>query len=176
MTMSEEKVLPTNREVFFGQDEIIVSKTDLKGRITYANEVFMRISGYSVDETLGQPHSFIRHPDMPRCVFKLLWDAIEAKNEIFAYVKNMTKSGDHYWVLAHVTASMDSSGTILGYHSNRRRPDPKKVEMVDKLYRDLKQLEDRPSNRKDGMAESYEFLSGMLRDKGISYDEFVLTL
>lgn len=174
--MAKQKVSPTNREVFFGDDEIIVSKTDVTGRIIYANEVFVRISGYTVDETLGQPHSFIRHPDMPRCVFKLLWAAIEAKGEIFAYVKNMTKTGDHYWVLAHVTASLDRNGSIVGYHSNRRKPDPAKVKIVSDLYRDLKQIEDRPSNRKDGMAESYDFLSGVLSEKGVSYDEFVLTL
>lgn len=174
--MAKHQVSPTNREVFFADDEIIVSKTDLTGRITYANEVFVRISGYTVDETLGQPHSFIRHPDMPRCVFKLLWDAIEAKGEIFAYVKNMTKTGDHYWVLAHVTASLDRNGAILGYHSNRRKPDPAKVKIVSDLYRDLKQIENRPSNRKDGMAEAYDFLSGALSKKGISYDEFVLTV
>ncbi|SDG59745.1 PAS domain-containing protein [Thalassobaculum litoreum] len=174
--MAKHTVSPTNREVFFGDDEIIVSKTDSKGRITYANDVFMRISGYSVDETLGQPHSFIRHPDMPRSVFKLLWDAIEAKGEIFAYVKNMTKIGDHYWVLAHVTASLDRNGSILGYHSNRRKPDPAKVKIVSDLYRNLKQIEDRPNNRKDSMAESYDFLSSVLIQKGVSYDEFVLTL
>ncbi|WPZ32357.1 PAS domain-containing protein [Thalassobaculum sp. OXR-137] len=86
--MAKQKITPTNREVFFGDDEIIVSKTDTTGRITYANDVFLRIAGYTVEETLGQPHSFIRHPDMPRNVFKLLWDAIQAKGEIFAYVMN----------------------------------------------------------------------------------------
>lgn len=174
--MAKAGVSPTNREVFFEQGEIIVSKTDPTGRITYANDIFLKISGYTEDETLGQPHSFIRHPDMPRCVFRLLWEAIQAKGEIFAYVKNMTKTGDHYWVLAHVTASLDGNNSILGYHSNRRKPKPSNVALVSELYKKLKAVEDRPSNRKDGLSESYDHLMGVLKDKGVSYDEFVLTL
>ena len=105
---------PSNRESPFDENEIIVSKTDTRGRITYANDVFSRVSRFGVAELLGAPHSIIRHPDMPRCVFKLLWDTIQAKQEIFAYVVNMAKNGDHYWVFAHVTPSFasPSSATI----------------------------------------------------------------
>jgi len=90
--MSAVAIAPTGMERRFEEDEIIVSKTDLKGRITYANQVFLRVAGYSEKEVLGQPHNLIRHPDMPRCVFKLLWDTLEAKREIFAYVLNMAKT------------------------------------------------------------------------------------
>jgi len=174
--MAKATVVPTNREVFFGENEIIVSKTDTTGRITYANEVFLAISGYTEPETLGQPHSFIRHPDMPRCVYRLLWEAIQSKNEIFAYVKNMTKTGDHYWVLAHITPSLDGAGSILGYHSNRRRPKPASVAAATELYRTLKTIEDSPGNRKDGLGASYDHFTAMLKQKGLSYDEFVLAL
>ena len=74
----------TGVERHFDDDEIIVSKTDLKGRITYGNRVFFRLAGYTEKECLGQPHSLIRHPEMPRCIFKLLWDTVEDKQEIFA--------------------------------------------------------------------------------------------
>lgn len=86
----------TGKEVFFKPEEIIVSKTDLKGRITYANRVFLDISGFTEAELLGKPHSILRHPEMPRCVFKLLWDTIQNGSEIFAYVINRCKNGDHY--------------------------------------------------------------------------------
>ncbi len=125
--MAKATIVPTNREVFFGENEIIVSKTDTTGRITYANDVFLAISGYTETETLAQPHSFIRHPDMPRCVYRLLWEAIQSKNEIFAYVKNMTKTGDHYWALAHVTPeprrhlARSSATTRTGGGQSRRR-------------------------------------------------------
>ena len=112
----------TGVERTFGTDEIIVSKTDTKGRIIYANEVFLRLAGFSEREIIGQPHSIIRHPAMPRCVFKLLWDTISSGKECFAYVLNRSKNGDHYWVLAHVTPTFDSKGTIVSYHSNRRNP------------------------------------------------------
>jgi PAS domain S-box-containing protein len=92
-----------------------------QGHITYANDVFLRLSKYPLREVLGAPHSLIRHPDMPRCVFKLLWDTIEAKKEIFAYVLNMARDGNHYWVFAHVTPTLDAEQKIVGYHSNRRR-------------------------------------------------------
>src|SRR5580704_8741733 len=99
--MKHSAVRPTGRERTFPEDEIIASKTDVKGVITYANRTFMEVSLYSEEELLGQPHSIVRHPDMPRCVFKLLWDTIQKGDEIFAYVKNMCKNGDFYWVFAH---------------------------------------------------------------------------
>lgn len=174
--LAKYAVSPTGREVTFGRDEIIVSKTDLKGRITYCNDVFRRTSGFTERELLGQPHSIIRHPDMPRCVFKLLWDTVAAKGEIFAYVKNMARNGDHYWVLAHVTPSLDAGGNVLGYHSNRRLPDPSAVAAVERLYADLLAIEARPDSRKDGMTAASDRLAGLLQGKGVGYDQFVLSL
>ncbi len=92
--MGRPTVRPTGRERTFHEDEIIVSKTDLKGVITYANQVFVRVAGYSEQELLGQPHNLIRHPDMPKCVFKLLWDTISQGNEIFV------NGGEKVWRLA----------------------------------------------------------------------------
>jgi PAS domain S-box-containing protein len=116
-------IRPTGIENILGEEELIVSKTDLKGRITYANDVFIRMAKYSWKELVGAPHSLVRHPQMPRCVFKLLWDTLQAKQEIFAYVVNLAKDGSHYWVFAHVTPTLDDDGNIVGYHSNRRKPD-----------------------------------------------------
>jgi|TARA_R110001592_G_scaffold25551_4_gene96927 PAS domain S-box-containing protein len=167
----------TGKEVTFGEDEIIVSKTDLKGRITYANDVFLRIAGYTEAEILDQPHSIIRHPDMPRCVFKLLWDTISAGSEIFAYVINRSKNGDHYWVLAHVTPSFDANRSIIGYHSNRRVPDRQVLERtIIPLYRELKKKEDAFDNRKDGMNAAFADITALLQDKGVAYDEFIATI
>ncbi len=174
--MSRTK-MTTGTERYFDDDEIIVSKTDLKGHITYCNDVFLRLASYSEKECLGQPHSMIRNPEMPRCIFKLLWDSLGEGREIFAYVVNCAKNGDHYWVIAHVTPSRDGSGNIIGYHSNRRVPD--RAILQDKvmpLYRDLLAEEQRHSNRKDGLAASTAKFAGMLKDRGLEYDEFVATL
>jgi PAS domain S-box-containing protein len=172
----KQSVRPTGRESPFAADEIIVSKTDLKGRITYANDVFMRVSGYAPGELIGQPHSIIRHPDMPRCVFKLLWDTIQAKAEIFAYVLNLAKNGDHYWVLAHVTPSFDGAGEVVGYHSNRRKPTPAQIDKASALYRMLLEQERQAPDRKIGLQQSHDRLAADLRAKGLAYDEFVFSL
>jgi hypothetical protein len=113
---------------------------------------------------------------MPRSVFKLLWDRIEAGQEIFAYVKNRTKGGGHYWVLAHVTPSLDDKGRILGYHSNRRFPKAAALAVIEPLYRELRAIEEKPDNRKDGLKTAYDRLNAMLQEKGLGYDEFVLSL
>lgn len=171
-----ESVHVTGKERFFGNDEIIVSKTDLKGRLIYANQVFLKIADYTEEEVLGMPHSILRHPDMPRCVFKLLWDRIQAGKEIFAYVINRTKFGDHYWVLAHVTPSYDMGGKIDGYHSNRRVPDKRVVqEKIIPLYKLLLEEERKHSNSKQGMNDSYELLQKILKEKGVEYDQFIFS-
>ena len=174
--MTKYAVTPTGRESPFGEEEIIVSKTDIKGRITYANDVFLRVAQYPAKEVIGAPHSFIRHPDMPRCVFKLLWDTILAKREIFAYVLNMARNGDHYWVFAHVTPSLDANQNVLGFHSNRRKPDAGQVTKIKGIYDKLLAEENRFEDRKDGMNSAFAMLTGMLRDKGVEYDEFVFSI
>jgi len=174
--MAKDAVV-TGVERFFDKSEFIVSKTDLKGRITYGNQVFIDISGYTEKQLLGAPHSILRHPDMPRCIFKLLWDTIEAKQEIFAYVKNRCKNGDHYWVFAHVTPSFDNDGNINGYHSNRRVPDRQVLdEVIIPLYKQLLEEEQRHANRKEGMQSSYAMLMDIIKEKGIAYDEFIFSL
>lgn len=174
--MSKYVVKPTGREISFSPDELIVSKTDLKGRITYCNSVFLRVAGYREEEMLGAPHSIIRHPAMPRCVFKLLWDTIEKGDEIFAYVINLAKTGDAYWVLAHVTPSYDSKGKLIGYHSNRRVPKPEAVEAVRPLYQKLLSVEESHANRKDGMMAAHAAMLALLQEKGVDYDRFVLSI
>lgn len=169
-------IQPTGKEALLGENEIILSKTDPRGRITYANDVFLRVAGYTAQELLGQPHSIIRHPDMPRCVFKLLWDTIEAKGEIFAYVLNLAKNGDHYWVFAHVTPTFDEKGTIVGYHSSRRKPDAAQIAKIKPIYAALLEAERRAPDRKQGMAVAHGQMLALLKSKGLAYDEFVFAL
>jgi PAS domain S-box-containing protein len=167
---------PTGIERTFGRDEIIVSKTDLKGRITYANDVFLRVAQYTEAEVLGQPHNFIRHPAMPRCVFQLLWDTIQAGNEIFAYVLNQAKSGDHYWVFAHITPSYDDRGVMTGYHSNRRLPSRTAIAKLKPIYDSLLQLERPFRTPKEAIAASLPAVVDLLRTQHTTYEEFVFSL
>lgn len=174
--MAGSNVHLTGAERTFGANEIIVSKTDAKGRIIYANEVFLRLAGYSEREVIGQPHSLIRHPDMPRCVFKLLWDTIASGKECFAYVVNRSKNGDHYWVLAHVTPTFGPQGDILSYHSNRRVPRREAVEKAAGLYRELLAIERSHGDAKAGMLAAFQAMVDKLQALGVPYDEFVFAL
>ncbi|WP_296516797.1 PAS domain-containing protein [Rhodopseudomonas sp.] len=172
-----EKVKPSGRESFFPASEMIVSKTDLKGRLTYANRLFCKVAGYTEAELIGQPHSIIRHPDMPRAVFKLLWDTIETGQEIFAYVKNLAHSGDHYWVFAHVTPSFGANGAIVGYHSNRRVPNRKVLETaIIPLYAEVLRIENSHTNGKDALAAGHKALVDFVASQKVGYDELVFSL
>ena len=153
------------------QNDFIVSKTDLKGRITYVNKIFMQMAEYTESELLGKAHSIIRHPDMPKAVFKLLWERISKKEEVFAYVINKTKNGNDYWVFANVTASLDEKGNLIGYYSVRRKPSANAVEIIKPLY--TKMLE---AEKRGGVEASTKILTDLLSEKGVSYDELVISI
>ncbi|MGM0533856.1 MAG: PAS domain-containing protein [Campylobacterota bacterium] len=167
----KQTITPTGREKKLDANDFIVSKTDLKGKLTYCNRIFIDLAGYSEAELLGKAHNIVRHPKMPRVIFKLLWDRVKAKKEIFAFVINLCKDGGHYWVYANVTASTDANGKVLGYYSVRRKPAKKAVETIEKLYETLLQKE-----RNGGMEESMRYLDSLLEQKGVSYDEYVAQL
>ena len=171
--MPATQISPINEEIHFSPDEIIVSKTDLKGQITYANDVFCRVAEMSTKQVIGKAHSIIRHPDMPRAVFKLLWDTLAERKEIFAYVKNMSATGKYYWVIAHVTPSIDQLGNVIGYHSNRRVPGKVGLTKIIPIYKSLLEEEARHSNRKQALEASYSKLHRLLEEEGKTYSEFV---
>ncbi|MFC4067756.1 PAS domain-containing protein [Actinoplanes subglobosus] len=174
--MKTTRVRPTGRERTFSDGELIVTKTDTRGSITYANDVFLRISALDEDDALGQPHNLIRHPDMPRAVFKLLWDTLKEKREIFAYVVNLAADGAHYWVFAHVTPSFDAAGRVVGYHSNRRVPSREAVAAADDLYRVLRAAEGRHDRAPDAVAAGHATLQRILAERDRTYDELVWDL
>lgn len=169
------KIVPTTREKLMRENDFIVSKTDTKGRITYGNEIFIEFSGYSEEELLGSQHNIIRHPDMPRGVFKFLWDNIAAGNEVFAYVKNLAKDGSYYWVYANVTPDYDSSGNIIGYFSVRRAPKKSSIATIEGLYRQMLEKE-KSAGAKEACNASLGFLVNFLKDKGLSYEELIMAI
>lgn len=173
--MKDRNITPTSVEKVMREGDYIVSKTDLKGRITYGNRIFIEFSGYSEAELLGAQHNIIRHPDMPRAVFKLLWDTIAAGRECNAYVKNMAKDGRFYWVFANVTPDRDAAGNIVGYYSVRRKPRASGVQTVTGLYRAMLEAEARAGAR-DAMSASTRLLLDLLAEKGMSYDQLVLAI
>jgi PAS domain S-box-containing protein len=173
--MKNKLIVPNSRERVMREDDFIVSKTDLKGRITYGNRIFIEYSGYTEAELLGQQHNIVRHPDMPRAVFKLLWDNIAQKKEVFAYVKNMARDGSFYWVFANVTASLDAAGNVVGYYSVRRKPCASGIAAVTPLYQAMLAAEQRAGAR-DAIAAGTQVLVDLLTEKRMSYDELVLAI
>lgn len=167
---------PTDEELFFTEDEIIVSKTDAQGRIRYANDVFCRLAEMPTKDLIGQPHSIIRHPDMPRAVFRLLWESITAGQEIFAYIKNMSATGKFYWVIAHVTPSLAPDGSLLGFHSNRRRASRGAIAEIAAWYQDLRQIETGLPDRKQGLQAGWDALQSRIAKSGKDYDGFIWDL
>lgn len=157
------------------ENDFIVSKTDLTGKITYANRIFQEFAGYSEEQLLGAQHNIIRHPDMPRAVFKLLWDTIKEGKEIFAFVKNLASDGSFYWVFANVTPDYDANGKMVGYLSVRRKPRPDALPVISDVYRQMLDIE-KKAGTKDAMAASTQFLLDLLNEKGATYEELVLTL
>ena len=166
-----QRPIPTTKEHTVSADAFLVSKTDVHGKITYCNEPFIKIVGTNEQDLLGKPHNIIRHPEMPRLIFKLLWDAVKEKKEIFAYVKNLSFDGGYYWVYANVTASLDQSGNIIGYYSVRRKANPKALEIIKPLYTKLLELE-----KTGGVEASGAYLNEVLKQKGVSYEELSNTL
>lgn len=158
-----EKTFPSNK--------LIVSKTDTKGTITYGNSLFIEMSGYSENELLGKPHNIIRHPDMPKAVFKLVWETIANKKEIFGYVKNLAKNGDYYWVLANITPSIDSTGSIVGYFSVRRSPSKKAVSQIEQIYAKMCEAE-----KHGGVNAGTKVLLDTLASINMTYDKFMAQL
>ncbi|MCY7295554.1 methyl-accepting chemotaxis protein [Alteromonas sp. a30] len=123
-----------DEEVTFGLDEELVSTTDLRGVITYANDVFCRVAGYAVEELVGKNHNIVRHPDMPKAAFQDLWDRIKLGVPWRGAVKNRCKDGRYYWVDAFVTPIYDE-GKLVGYQSVRRRLDPKIRQRAESAYK-----------------------------------------
>ena len=160
--------MPNNHERVMKEDDFIISKTDTSGKITYCNEIFMELASMNEEQLLGKPHNIIRHPDMPKAVFKLLWDRIQNKEEIFAYVKNLSADGGFYWVFANVSPSYDTSGKVIGYYSVRRKPSQKALEAIKPLYTEMLRIE-----KSNGINGSMEYLTNILKKEGVSYDEFI---
>ncbi|RKO65453.1 histidine kinase [Campylobacter sp. P255] len=160
-----------SREKILEPDTLITSKTDLKGNIIYANDDFLKYAGYKMQEILYKPHNIVRHPDMPKTVFKCLWDYIQDGKEIFAFVKNKTKQNDYYWVFTNVTASFDSQGNIISYYSVRRKPKREAIPTIEQVYKILLEVE-----QDGGIKAGVDELEKIIKSYGMNYNQLVLNL
>lgn len=162
---------PTNKEIKLNPYDMIVSKTDASGIITYGNRNFVKISGYEESELVGSPHNLLRHPDMPKAIFYLMWESIKEGKNIMAVVKNLAKSGAHYWVTTDFdihTSKVNGERTYIAF----RQAAPKHaVKEIEPLYKTLIRIE-----KEQGMKESIAYLNGFLDEKGMDYHQYIESL
>ena len=161
---------PIDEEVILNKKDYIVSRTDLRGYITYVNDYFVEISAYQKHELIGVNHNIIRHPDMPKLIFKVLWERIRKGDKVFAFVKNLRKDGKFYWVLAEVEPAK-KNGEIIGYYSFRVRAPRHALKEISQIYAKLLEAEN-----KGGIKASKELLDSFLAKKKLTYDEYIQKL
>ncbi len=169
-------IIPINEEVSMGDEEFIVSKTDLRGYITYANRTFMEMAVLTEAQLLHTNHNIIRHPDMPKGVFKFVWMTIKKEQEFFGFVKNLRADGRYYWVFANITPEYDVKGKLFGYLSVRRKPPTSAIKVIEPIYKKMLDIE--KAERSDKLAEdkSIEFLLLQLDSLKVAYQDFVMRL
>jgi PAS domain S-box-containing protein len=160
---------PIDNEIKLSTKRYIVSKTDAKGIIEYGNDYFVEISGYTEAELIGQPHNIVRHPDMPKIVFKMMWDRINKGQNIMAVVKNMAKDGSYYWVVTEFEPKIDSiTNEIISHTAFRKAAPQKAIDVMMPIYQKLLEIE-----KTGGMEASEKYLRGFLEDNKTTYDEFI---
>ena len=157
-----------DKEIVFSKKKFIVSKTDTKGNILFINKNFSEISGYSEEEIIGMPHNVLRHPDMPRGIFFLVWNSLLAGREVSGVIKNLAKSGKYYWVIADFSIKRDNHGHIESFTAFRRSAPDQVIEEMEELYATMLSIE-----KKHGIEGSLSYLESFLEEKEMSYDEFL---
>ena len=170
LNIKEQKMpTPINEQIQLSTKKYIVSKTDAKGIIEYGNDYFVEISGYTESELIGKPHNIIRHPDMPRVVFKMMWDRINRGKNIMAVVKNMAKDGRYYWVVTEFEPKIDPiSNDIISHTAFRKAAPQKAIDTMEPIYQKLLEIE-----KEGGMEASEKYLRGFFEEKRTTYDEFM---
>jgi len=156
-----QKPTPIDEEIELKNNVYIESDTDTKGIITYANDYFAEISGYTPQELIGKPHNIVRHPDMPKILFKILWDRLQSGQNFIAAIKNLAKDGRYYWVFTDFESIKDQNGEIIGYKAARKKISKHVTEVLDPIYKKLTEVE-----KEGGMEASAKYLDEFLAEHG----------
>jgi PAS domain S-box-containing protein len=149
-----------NEEIELKNNVYIESDTDLTGKITYVNDYFAEISGYEKEELIGQPHSIVRHPDMPKILFKILWERLQHGQNLIAAIKNLAKDGRYYWVFTDFEP-IQEDGITIGYKASRKKISKHVTDALDSIYKKLVEVE-----KEGGMEASEKYLDAFLAEYG----------
>ena len=171
-TPTIKRPTPIDEEVIWDKRSTLMSRTNKHGHIMASNEAFQEVSGYSEAELYDQPHSLIRHPDMPKVVFKILWENLKGRQNFHAIIKNLSKSGKYYWVITNFEIIRNEKDEITAFVSYRKAL-PKSLinEHIVPLYERLLKIE-----KANGMEVSERYFKGFLEDRKTTYDKFIRTL
>ena len=157
-----------SKEIIIDKNDVLVTRTNHSGIINYVNDTFLRVTGFSEDEVIDHPHNIIRHPDMPKVIFYLMWKDIKKRKNFIAILKNYTKNKDYYWVTTDFKHEEDFSGAIKNYVAFRRPVNKDNIEVIEKLYSTLLDIE-----KSTGIESSIKYLNRYLKDKDMEYNEFI---
>ena len=155
------KQTPLEEEIVLDPKKYIISSTDTKGYITDVNDYFVEIAGYTREELIGKPHNIIRHPDMPKIVFKLMWQRLKSGQDILALVKNLAKDGRYYWIFTSFEPMKNDNQEVVGFQAHRKSAPKHTVETVADIYAKVLEVE-----KKDGIDASEKFLNAYLKERG----------
>lgn len=171
-TPTIKRPTPVDEEVIWDKRSTLMSRTNKHGHIMASNEAFQEVSGYSEAELYDQPHSLIRHPDMPKVVFKILWENLKGRQNFHAIIKNLSKSGKYYWVITNFEIIRNEKDEITAFVSYRKAL-PKSLinKHIAPLYERLLKIE-----KANGMEVSERYFKGFLEDRKTTYDKFIRTL
>jgi PAS domain S-box-containing protein len=164
-----QKAVPVDEEIKLDKYKYIMSRTNERGVIEYGNDYFYEISGYSATELVGAAHSIVRHPDMPRVIFKVMWDRLKNGKPVFAIVKNLAKDGRYYWVTTRFDIKRHLlHNTIEGYVAYRQAAKPQSIKRIEPLYQKLLSIE-----ASHGISAAEKYLIGYLEAQQMSYDALI---
>ena len=167
-----ERPTPIDREVQWDKTKTLISETDVKGTISNVNDVFCAVAHYSASELIGQPHNLIRHPDMPKLIFKLLWDNLKVGNNFVGVIKNLAKTGEYYWVVTDFEMRRDAMGNITHYIGRRKSvPEAAINNYLAPFYESLLKME-----KIGGVELSSRFFKNYLTKQGKDYIDFVISI
>ena len=173
--MKPRTITPTDQERILPADRYILSTSDLSGRITSVNDLFIEFSGHPENDLLATQHNIVRHPDMPRAVYSIMWDAIKDGDEFSGYIKNISKDGGFYWVYAHVLPITDAEGDLTGYRSVRHHASRTAIAKVAALYAEMLAAE-KAAGPQDAIGAGLAVLRRHLAAAGMGYEQFIAHL
>ena len=160
-----------SKEIIINKNDVLVTRTNHSGIINYANDSFLRVTGFTEDEVIGQPHNIVRHPDMPKVIFYFMWKNIKKRKNVIAIVKNYTKNKDYYWVATDFKHEEDFSGAIKNYVAFRRPINQDNIKIIETLYSNLLEIE-----KTTGIDASIKYFNRYLKEKGMEYNDFILDI